>query len=534
MLWKQLFATMPPEMLRPRGSEEHRLRRVLGPVSLTALGIGAIIGAGIFITTGRVAREDAGPAIVLSYGVAGLGCALAALCYAELASMVPVAGSAYTYAYATMGELFAWVIGWDLILEYAMGCANVASGWSGHLDEFLQAAFGRGLPTAIASDPFSQPGAWFNLPAVLVMAVVTAVLVLGIRQSATTNVALVLTKLAVVCFVIVAGWSYVNPANWTDIPVASRVAPEDPAQKWGVLGMLGLNRWLLPLDDQVRSPFAPYGLSGMMLGASVVFFAYIGFDSISTHAEEARRPQRDVPVAILTSLGVCTALYVAVAAILTGLVPYPQINVRAAVAAAFTDLAAREQSPGLSAAAVLVALGALAGITSVLLVGFLSQVRVFLAMSRDGLLPPGVFGVIHPRFRTPHVATMVTGACVCLVAAFTPAGQLQNMVNIGTMLAFVLVGAAVLILRARQPHAPRPFRCPAVYLVAPLGMAVNLVMMLFLPWETWLRLAAWLAIGLVIYFAYGRRRSILRQGLARPDAPARSPVADVSLERVAD
>jgi APA family basic amino acid/polyamine antiporter len=527
MLWKQLFATMPPEMLRPRGKEEHRLRRVLGPVSLTALGIGAIIGAGIFITTGRVAREDAGPAIVLSYGVAGLGCALAALCYAELASMVPVAGSAYTYAYATMGELFAWIIGWDLILEYAMSCATVASGWSGHLDEFFQAAFGRGLPTAIASDPFSLPGAWFNLPAVLIMALVTVVLVRGIRQSATANTALVLTKLAVVCFVIAAGWAYVNPVNWTGIPVEARVVPEDPAQKWGLLGLLGLNRWLLPLDEQVRSPFTPYGLSGLMLGASVVFFAYIGFDSISTHAEEARRPQRDVPAAILTSLGVCTVLYVAVAAVLTGLVPYPQINVRAAVAAAFTDLAAREQSASLSVAAVLVTLGALAGITSVLLVGFLSQVRVFLAMSRDRLLPPGVFGVIHPRFRTPHVATMVTGACVCLVAAFTPIGQLQNMVNIGTLLAFILVGGAVLILRARQPDAPRPFRCPAVYLVAPLGMAVNLLMMLFLPLETWLRLAGWLAVGLVIYFAYGRHHSILR-----PDAPDPIRAADAPLERV--
>jgi APA family basic amino acid/polyamine antiporter len=240
-------------LLHPRGAEENRLRRVLGPVTLTALGIGAIIGAGIFITTGRVAREDAGPSIVLSYSVAGLGCARAALCYAELASMVPLAGSAYTYAYATMGELFAWIIGWDLILEYAMSCAIVASGWSGHLDEFLQVAFGRGLPTAIASDPFSLPGAWLNLPAVLIMAVLTLILVLGIRQSATTNAVLVLTKLAVVCFVIVAGWSYSNPANWTDIPLASRVPPEGQAQKWGILGLLGLHHWLLPLDDPIHS-----------------------------------------------------------------------------------------------------------------------------------------------------------------------------------------------------------------------------------------------------------------------------------------
>jgi APA family basic amino acid/polyamine antiporter len=514
--WKQLFARKSLEALLAEAEGERRLRRALGPVALTALGVGAVIGAGIFVMTGRAAREDAGAAIVVSFAVAGLGCSLAALCYAEFAALAPVAGSAYTYAYATLGELLAWVIGWDLLLEYAVGCATVASGWSGHFDEFLH-AFGLRVPTPIAGDPFSMPGCWFNLPAVLVMAAVTAVLVVGIRESVAVNTTLVVVKVAVVVFVVLVGWRYVNPANWTGVPVTAREVPADPAQKWGVLGLLGLNRWLVELDDRVRSPFAPYGLSGLMLGASIVFFSFIGFDSISTHSEEARRPQRDVPVGILASLAICTVLYVAVAAVLTGLVPYPRINPRAAVAAAFDDLAARERSPALSVAAVLISCGALAGITSVLLVSFLSQARVFLAMARDGLLPQRVFGAVHPRFRTPHRATVLTGAVVCLLAAFTPIGQLQNMVNIGTLMAFVLVCAAVLLLRLRRPDAARPFRCPAVFVVAPLGVAVNLTMMLFLPVETWLRLGAWLAVGLLVYFAYGRRHSVLGKSAVAAD-----------------
>lgn len=324
---------------------------------------------------------------------------------------------------------------------------------------------------------------------------------------------LVLIKLAVVLFVILVGWSYINPANWNGIPVERRDIPANPAQKWGVLGLLGLDRWLLPLDDRVRSPFAPYGLSGVMLGASIVFFSYLGFDSISTHAEEARRPQRDVPIAILTSLALCTILYIAVSAVITGMVPYPEINIRAAIAAAFTDLVEKEQSTALNVAAVLIASGALAGITSVLLVGFLSQARIFLAMARDGLLPAGVFGTVHSRFRTPHISTMVTGAAVCLLAGLTPISQLQNMVNIGTLMAFIIVCAAVMILRVQRPDADRPFRCPLVYLSAPLGIGVNFGMMLFLPVDTWLRLIGWLAIGLVIYFAYGRRHSVLGKQL---------------------
>jgi APA family basic amino acid/polyamine antiporter len=505
--WQQWFAKKSLEQLHAEMVGERRLRRVLGPVALTALGVGAVIGAGIFVMTGRAAREDAGPAIIVSYCVAGVGCSLAALCYAEFAALAPVAGSAYTYSYATLGEGFAWIIGWDLILEYAMGCATVASGWSANLDELLFAALGWRIPTIVATDPFSAPGAWINLPAVLVMAAVTAVLVVGIRESVTLNTALVLVKVGVVVFVVVVGWAYVNSQNWFGVPVDLRDIPADPTQKWGLLGLFGLDRWLIGVDEAVRRPFAPYGLSGIMLGASIVFFSYIGFDSVSTHAEEARRPQRDVPIAILVSLAICTVLYVGVAAVLTGLTPYPHINPQAAVAAAFSELAAREHSPALRVAAVLIALGGLAGITSVLLVSFLSQARIFLAMARDGLLPAGVFGAVHPRFRTPHRATVLTGVLVCVLAAFTPIGQLQNLVNIGTLMAFVLVCAAVLVLRVRQPDAPRPFRCPAVNVVAPLGMVVNFTMMLFLPLETWLRLAGWLILGLVIYFLYGRHHS---------------------------
>jgi APA family basic amino acid/polyamine antiporter len=514
---KQLLQIKSLETILAESRDDNRLRRVLGPVSLTALGVGAILGAGIFVVTGRAARQDAGAAIMVSYCVAGLGCTLAALCYAEFASMVPAAGSAYTYAYATLGELVAWIIGWDLILEYAMSCATVASGWSGHFSEFLQAVCGIQIPQVIATDPFSAPGAWFNLPAVVIMAAVTLVLVLGIRESALANAVLVAVKLTVILAVILVGWRYINPSNWTGIPVEAREIPADPVRKWGLLGLLGADRWLLALDDRVRSPFAPYGLSGLMLGASIVFFSYIGFDSISTHAEEAKKPQRDLPIGILTSLALCTILYIAVSAVITGMMPYQRLDVRAPVAAAFTDLAAREGTMALHILAVLIAAGALAGITSVLLVTFLSQARIFLAMARDGLLPRGIFGTVHPRFRTPHRSTILTGAVVSIAAGLTPIADLQNMVNIGTLLAFVLVCAAVLVLRRRRPTLRRPFRCPVVYLVAPLGMAVNILMMLFLPWETWVRLGGWLVVGLVLYFAYGHRHSLLRRGTALPD-----------------
>jgi APA family basic amino acid/polyamine antiporter len=574
MWFKQMFARKSLETLLAEVAGEHQLRRVLGPVALTAIGVGAIIGAGIFAMTGRVAAEDAGPSIVLSFVVAGIACGFAALCYAEFAAMAPVAGSAYTYTYATLGEVWAWMIGWDLILEYAMSCAVVAAHWAHYLDEFLMSTLGVRIPPQLLEDPFSKVlvngelvHAWFNLPAIAIMAIVTGVLILGIRESTTANAILVFVKVAVVLFVIALGIVYVNKDNWTQVPVTDRPATDvkdylarhpdvaervppgavseivsgeellkqhpdfarslTPAQhievaklvsegnKWGLLALLGIKHWLQPLDDSMRSGFLPFGLSGLMVGAALVFFAYIGFDAISTHAEEARRPQRDVPLGILLSLAVCTLLYILVSGVITGMEPYPGIDTKAAVAAAFRKRAEVEHSGLLSSAAGIIALGALAGMTSVLLVTFQSQARVFLAISRDGLLPSSIFAAIHPRFRTPHRSTLLTGGIICLVAALTPIKNLEQMVNIGTLMAFALVCASVLILRFTRPDAERPFHCPWIYVVAPLGIAINLLLMLFLPLETWVRLAVWLALGLVIYFSYGRRHSVLGHELQR-------------------
>ncbi|HEX4592502.1 MAG TPA: amino acid permease [Gemmataceae bacterium] len=614
MLWKRLFATKSLETLHKEMQEdEGRLRRVLGPIGLTSLGIGAIIGAGIFVMTGRVAAEDSGPAIVLSYAFAGVGCALAAFCYAEFASMVPVAGSAYTYAYATLGELLAWIIGWDLILEYAMSAATVGSAWSEYFNEFMQVVFGWQVPEYLSYDPFSKPGAIMNLPAVFILLVVTTILVIGIRESAISNTALVLLKLGVVVLVIVLGVGFANRANWTEIPYQERklptealipdkaeayvdkeeklkgaarvdrikhlgaavlavykverievirselenagrllpteaerldkmaadyrsrlpatpadekaagevldqaraAAPAKVVEKWGLIGEFGLNDKLVPIDEKTRSNYTPYGLSGIMLGAALVFFAFIGFDSISTHAEEAVRPQRDVPFGILASLAICTVLYVAVSAVITGMVPYPDIDTKAAVAAAFRQRAdAQGGNAVLRATGGLIAAGGLAGMTSVLLITFLSQARIFLAMARDGLMSRRVFGAVHHKFKTPHVSTVITGTVIAVVAAFTPIQDLEKMVNIGTLFAFIVVCAAVLILRVKRPDAHRPFRCPALFVVAPVGILVNLTMMLFLPVATWWRLVIWLAIGLVIYFSYGYWRSSLGKRLA--------------------
>ncbi len=626
MSWNQFLRRKNIEVLLADMAGEHQLRRVLGPISLTALGVGAIIGAGIFVMTGQVAAVDAGPAIVVSFTFAALGCALAALCYAEFAAMVPIAGSAYTYAYATLGELFAWIIGWDLMLEYAMSCATVAASWTHYFNELLASVNLPRIPTYLISDPFTDRDAWFNLPGALVMLVVTIVLVRGIRESATANAVLVMIKLGVVLVVIAVGAFYINPANWTSVPMNERLLPEQvlvpgmaydyalnvekldkeaakpraaelgkqtlalfkidearqdgarmvkegvldraeadkrlqdavalhepdapmvdkdkqaaaalltrlheeapvkAAEKWGMLGLLGLNHFLVPIDDATRSSFMPYGISGLMLGASLVFFAFIGFDAVSTQAEEARNPQRDMPIAIMVSLVVCTVLYIAVSAVITGMVPYPVIDQHAAIASAFGDIGEKEHSTGLRLTSGLIAAGGLAGMTSVLLVTFLSQVRVFMAMSRDGLLPP-VFSHVHPTYRSPHLATMLTGGVICLVAAFTPINDLTKMVNIGTLLAFIVVCAAVLMLRIQRPEVERPFRCPVVWVVAPLGILVNLTMMLFLPLSTWLRLVIWLGLGLAIYVFYSRFHSrlaretlneIQHHGLTGSDTP---------------
>ena len=472
-----LFRTKSVEVLLAELAGEHQLRRVLGPVSLTALGVGAIIGAGIFVLTGLAAKEYAGPALVLSFIVAGTGCALAALCYAEFAAMVPVAGSAYTYAYATLGEMFAWIIGWDLVLEYAVASSTVAHGWSHYFVSFL-GIFGITLPAAWIAAPFEfdpatatwvATGTICNLPAFVIVLLVTIVLVVGIKESANFNAGMVILKLAVVLFVIVVGAGYVETKNW--------------------------------------EPFMPFGVKGVLSGSAYIFFAYIGFDSVSTHAEEAKNPQRDVPIGIIASLILCTILYILVAGVLTGMIPYTQIDVDAPVAHAF-------KARGLHVAEFLISLGAVVGITSVLLVLLLSQARVLLAMARDGLIPKSFFAAVHPRFRTPHKATILTGFLVATIAAVFPLKLLADLVNIGTLMAFVIVCAAVIVMRRTHPEVHRPFRTPLMPWVPLAGIAMNLMMMLALHWENWLRLAAWLAVGMIIYMTYGRHHSVLGKQLA--------------------
>ena len=613
MLRRQLFAKKSLQLVLEEMAGEHRLRRVLGPVTLSSLGIGAIIGTGIFVLTGVAARQQAGPGLILSFVVAGLACAFAALCYAEFASMAPIAGSAYTYAYVSLGELVAWVIGWDLILEYAMASATVANGWSNYFLKFLDLFRTKGgqalvtLPFWLTIDPFtaatqhidyhatqalvvasataepifteekvgvvalpvgadspihrvknvkvaftaesmaeaeaelgpsapesiervrkalqdrlqyepktppaekllhiqedielgfmayeSTPvvigGVHFtcNIVAVVITTIITTILVIGIRESAGFNATMVLIKIAAVLFVIVAGIAYINPQNWT--------------------------------------PFLPYGWSGVFSGAAIIFFAYIGFDSVSTHAEEARNPKRDVPIGIISSLAVCTVLYIVVAAVVTGMVPYPEIAINAPIAAAF-------QRFGLKLATVVVTVGALTGITSVLLVMLLSQPRVFLAMARDGLLSEKFFGAVHPRFRTPHKATILTGTFCAVAASFFPLEGLSHMVNIGTLFAFVVVCGSVWLMRRANPTAERPFRSPAVWLVAPGGILMCLILMASLPSETWLRLLVWLVVGLSIYILYGRRHShlgkelrgeISRHGVSPAGMPVNEPTA---------
>ncbi len=471
-LREQLLAVKPIDALLTEQADEHRLRRALGPLSLTALGVGAIIGAGIFVLTGLAANQYAGPALALSFVVAGVGCALAALCYAEFASTVPVAGSAYAYAYATLGELLAWIIGWDLLLEYAVASSTVAHGWAHYFRAFVE-IFGVTLPTAWSANPIDfdpTTGAWVwtgaycNLPAALIVLLITAILVAGIRESAGVNAFFVLLKLAVVLFVIVVGAGYVETDNWT--------------------------------------PLMPYGWTGVFQGAAYIFFAYIGFDAVSTQAEEARNPQRDVPIGIIASLAICTVLYVLVAAVLTGMVSYRDLTLDAPVAHAF---AAR----GLHVANFLISLGAVVGLTSVLLVMLLSQARILLAMARDGLIPRRFFGAVHPRFRTPYKASILTGIVVAIVGALFPLKILADLVNIGTLFAFVVVCGAVLVLRRTKPDLPRPFRTPWMPWVPIGGIISNLGMMCALGWHNWLRLAVWLLLGLAVYFLYSRHRSAL-------------------------
>ncbi len=489
---KNSFRKKPLALLLEELKSEHRLNRVLGPVALTSLGVGAIIGTGIFVLIGVAAHDKAGPAVSLSFALAGVACIFAALCYAEFASMVPVAGSAYTYAYASLGELFAWVIGWDLILEYGMASATVAHGWSHYFQDFI-GIFGLGVPLIFSKAPLdfdpttgimSYTGAWFDLPAVLITFAVTVVLVKGIKESAGFNAGMVIVKVAIVLLVIVLGAMYVKPENW------------HPFAPFGYSGLSIFGHTILGDAGAGGTPV------GVLAGAAMIFFAYIGFDSISTHAEEAKNPQRDIPIALIGSLVVCTILYIAVATVITGMVPYNQINIDAPVSNAFKQV-------GIGWAQFVISLGAITGITSVLLVMMLSQPRVFLAMARDGLLPKSFFGDIHPKFRTPWKSTILTGVFVAVLGALLPLRLLAELVNIGTLFAFVVVCSAVLIMRKKYPDAHRPFRAPLVPFVPLAGIFTCLVLMLSLPAENWIRLVVWLFIGFVIYFFYGRKHSLL-------------------------
>jgi len=464
------------------------LKRSLSAWDLTLLGIGAIIGTGIFVLTGTAAANQAGPAITMSYLAAGLACAFAALCYAEFASMIPIAGSAYTYAYATLGELVAWMIGWDLILEYAVGSMTVAIGWSGYMQRLL-AGVGIELPTAVAAAP---PVGVINLPAVIIVLIIMVLLVIGVRESARANAIMVAVKLVAVLFFLGAGAAYVRPANW--------------------------------------SPFAPYGWSGIMAAAAVVFFAYIGFDAVSTTAEEAKNPKRDLPIGIIASLVVCTLLYLAVAAVLSGIVPVIQFRSSADALPGVAVISPEESVRFLNApvayalsvigqdwASYLVSAGAVAGITSVLLVMLMSQPRIFFAMSRDGLLPRGV-SKVHPRFQTPYITTIITCVIVALVAGVTQIQVVGEMTSIGTLFAFVVVCAAVLMLRVKRPDAIRPFRVPLGPVFPLAGIISCSYLMLSLPVITWVRFLVWLNLGLIIYWFYGRTHSPLhdeREGSAR-------------------
>lgn len=478
-----LLQTKPPDQLLLEAEQpEHRLKRTLTAVDLTALGIGAIIGAGIFATTGSAVagtldRPGAGPALMLSYLLTAIACSFCALCYAEFASMIPVSGSAYTYAYATLGELIAWIIGWDLIIEYAIGNVAVAVSWSGYFKELLR-GFGMDLPgwlttdyrTAhrsaeiLASAPhLGSVPLVVNLPAMLIVGVITVVLVIGIKESARFNAAMVLIKLVVVVGFITVGAFYVRPANW--------------------------------------HPFAPNGWAGIATGAALIFFAYIGFDAISTTAEESRNPQRDMPIGMIASLTICTVLYILITAVLTGIVPYQQLGTAEPLATALNAV-------HLDWAAGFISFGAVVSMTAVLLVFQLGQPRIFFVMSRDGLLPK-VFAAVHPRFRTPHVTTILTGIFVAAFAGFMDINEAVELTNIGTLFAFILVAIGVIVLRAREPNRPRPFRCPWVPWVPLLGVASCTYLMAQLPWLTWVRFVIWLFVGLLIYFLYGAKQSNL-------------------------
>ncbi len=448
-------------IMKQSGNKEQGLKRTLTAFSITLLGIGAIVGTGIFVLTGVAAAKYAGPGLILSFIVAGVASGLAAICYAEFASTVPIAGSAYTYSYATLGELVAWIIGWDLILEYAVGAAAVSIGWSGYIVDLLKSSLGIVIPKAFATSPFS--GGIINLPAFLIILLLTALLILGTSESTRINNIIVIVKLAVIVFFLIIGFGHVNPANW--------------------------------------NPFLPYGPGGIFRGASIIFFAYIGFDQISTSAEEAKNPTRDMPLGIFLSLLVCTVLYIAVTAVLTGMVSYKQLDVASPVSHALILV-------GLNTAGSIISFGAVCGLTTVLLVLLYGQSRVFFSMARDGLMP-ALFSRIHPRFHTPYASSLLIGVFVALIAGFTPIDVVAELTNIGTLTAFALVSAAVLILRRTQPDLRRGYRVPFVPVLPILSVLASLVLIVSLPLITLLRFVIWLLIGLAVYFLYSRHHSRL-------------------------
>jgi basic amino acid/polyamine antiporter, APA family len=486
-----LFRRKTVADLQAEAAADNSLKRALGPLNLTLLGIGAVVGAGIFVLTGQAAAKYAGPAIVFSFILAGMACAFAGLCYAEFSAMIPISGSAYTYAYATLGEFVAWVIGWDLILEYLFAASTVAVGWSGYVVSFLK-DLGIVIPTAFTGAPYdhiapadagwniwrlftegwTHTGAVLNVPAMLIVAVITILLVIGIKESAGFNNAIVVIKLGVICTFVAVGLAYVNHENWQ------------------------------PFIPAAMGP-GKYGWGGVLRGAGVIFFAYIGFDAVSTAAQEAKNPKRDMPIGILASLGICTILYIVVSLVLTGIVKYTELNVPDPIAVAINSL-----GQGVGWLRPIVKVGAIAGLSSVILVMMLGQPRIFYSMSKDGLLPPA-FAAVHPRFRTPWLATVLTGGIAMVVAGLFPIGLLGELVSIGTLFAFALVCAGVFILRFTDPEIRRPFRTPAFWFVSPAGIFFCLWLMYGLPRDTWARLFVWMAIGFVIYFGYGRRHSKL-------------------------
>ncbi len=475
---KDLLVRKPMDQLMKEASSTRELKRVLGPLNLTTLGIGAIIGAGIFVLTGQAAAQYAGPAIVFSFLISGFGAAMAALCYAEFASTVPISGSAYTYAYATLGELFAWIIGWDLMLEYLFGASTVAVGWSGYVVSFFQ-DFGITIPSYLSSAPLTHDpvlgwqttGALLNIPAMFIVAVMTVLLVIGIKESAVFNNIIVLVKLSVLLLFITFGIAYIKTGNW------------------------------FPFVPPNTGGFGHFGLSGILRGAGVIFFAYFGFDAVSTAAQEARNPKKDMPIGILSSLAISTVLYIIVSLVLTGLVKYDQLLVPDPIA-----VAVNAAGPGLFWLRPFIKIGAIAGLSSVVLVLLLSQPRIFYTMAKDGLLP-GIFSSVHPKFKTPYITTILTGIAAMVVAGLLPIEILGALVSIGTLLAFAIVCLSVLVLRKTQPDLPRPFKTPFVPWVPVLGALFSFVQMIALPVDTWLRLLIWMGIGLVIYFSYSRRHS---------------------------